>query len=233
MFHRVLLKLSGEALSGEGERGFIKERVDFIVQEIAKVVDMGISLGVVLGGGNIYRGKQLEELSPIYADQIGILGTVMNSIYLKDYLERHCIRAVVFSSVVNLPAVFHHQYDEMNQYLENGFVVIFAGGTSNPLFTTDTAAALRAMEMSADLLVKATKVEGVFSEDPKIDPKAKKYDRISFNEVIRKGLSIMDLEAFSVCNRYKIPIQVINFFKEDNLFKTILGEHIGTLVYPD
>jgi uridylate kinase len=194
---------------------------------------MGVSLGIVLGGGNHFRGSELQEIDTTSADQIGMLGTVINSLYLKNTLERHCMRAVVFSSIVSLPGIYPLRYDEMNQAFENGFVVIFAGGTSNPLFTTDTAAALRAVEMNANLLVKATKVEGVFSKDPVLDPKAKMYRRISYNEAIRLNLSVMDIEAFSLCRRYRIPIQVVNFFKEDNLLKTVLEEHVGTLIQPD
>ena len=233
MYHKILLKISGEAFSGVGERGFTPQRLQYLTNELKKVIDMGASLGIVVGGGNHFRGSELKQLSPLYADQIGMMGTVINALYLKSVLECQSIRSVVFSNIVDLPGVYPVRYDSLHQSIENGAVAIFAGGTSTPLFTTDSAAALRAVEMEADLLIKATKVDGVYSKDPKIHPEAKRFDRISFNEAIRLNLTVMDIEAFSICQRNGIPIHVLNFFKEDNLLKAVLEEHIGTLVYPD
>jgi len=233
LYHKILLKLSGEAFSGIGERGFAPQRLQYLVDELKKVIDMGASLGIVVGGGNHFRGSELKELHPLYADQIGMLGTVINALYLKSALDRQGIRSVVFSNIVELPGVYPIRYDSLHQNIESGVVALFGGGTSNPLFTTDSAAALRAVEMGADLLIKATKVDGIYSRDPKIHPDAKRYDRLSFSEAIRLNLTVMDIGAFSICQRNGIPIHVLDFFQADNLLKAVLEEHIGTLVCPD
>ncbi len=233
MYHKILLKISGEAFSGVGERGFAPQRLQYLTNELKKVIDMGASLGIVVGGGNHFRGSELAELNPLYADQVGMMGTVINALYLKSILECQCIRSIIFSNIVDLPGVYPVRYDSLHQSIDNGAVAIFAGGTSNPLFTTDSAAALRAVEMDADLLIKATKVDGVYSQDPKVNPNARRFDRITFSEAIRLNLSVMDIEAFSICQRYRIPVHVLDFFKEDNLLKAVLEEHIGTLIHPD
>lgn len=233
MYSRVLLKLSGETLSGEGEKGFNKEMLKFLLNQTKKIIEKNISLGIVVGAGNIFRGKELSELSITLADQIGMLGTVINALYLKEFFGNNSLNSAVFSQIVTLPSVKQINYFDIEQCFSNKYVVFFAGGTSNPLFTTDTAAALRAVEMKANILIKATKVDGVYSSDPRTDKKAKKFEKISFSQAIDQNLKIMDTEAFSICRRFNIPIRVIDFFKEDNLLRSILEEPIGTYVYPD
>ncbi len=227
---RVLLKLSGEALSGEGERGFAQEKIHFLIQEIKEIVDEGICLGLVSGAGNIFRGREMTELSYPVADQIGMLGTVINALYLKDRFEHLGLRTVVVSQIASLPSIRPIHYDDINLYFEARYVVVFAGGTSNPFFTTDTAAALRSVEMKADLLVKATKVNGIYDKDPQNHPDAKKLPHLSYTEAIDRKLKIMDTEAFSICQRYHMPIQVIKFFQKGNLMKAIRGEPVGSRV---
>ncbi|MCD6103346.1 MAG: UMP kinase [Thermotogaceae bacterium] len=233
MYRRILLKLSGEAMCGEGSRGFEHSRIDFLVSQIQEVVDYGVDIGIVTGAGNIFRGEELTEVYYPIADQIGMLGTVINSLYLKDSLKKRGIKSVVVSQIASLPSIRPIHYDDINLYFSAGYVVIFAGGTSNPFFTTDTAAALRAIEMEAEVLIKATKVDGVYDADPKKNHSAKKYERISFSEAIRQGLRVMDTEAFSICNRYELPVVVLNFFEKGSLLKAVKGEKIGSTILPE
>ncbi len=233
MYRRILLKLSGEAMCGEGSRGFERSRIDFLVSQIQEVVDYGVDIGIVTGAGNIFRGEELTEVYYPIADQIGMLGTVINSLYLKDSLKKRGIKSVVVSQIASLPSIRPIHYDDINLYFSAGYVVIFAGGTSNPFFTTDTAAALRAVEMEAEVLIKATKVDGVYDADPKKNRSAKKYEKISFSEAIRQGLKVMDTEAFSICNRYELPVVVLNFFEKGSLLKAVKGEKIGSTILPE
>lgn len=232
MYKRVLLKLSGEVLSGEGEKGFNLENISYLVEELRQILEYGTNIGIVIGAGNLFRGREMQELSPTIADQIGMLGTVINALYLKDIFEKNKIRTVVVSQVSSLPSIRPIHYDDINLYFDAGYLVIFAGGTSNPFFTTDTAAALRAVEMKAQILIKGTKVSGVYDKDPKIHSDAKKFEKITFDEAIEKRLKIMDIEAFSICRRYNMKIMVLDFFKKENLLKAIRGENVGTLVIP-
>jgi len=231
MYKRVLLKLSGETLSGEGEKGFSGERTDFLIQELKKVVAEGVALGVVIGAGNLFRGKDLAGIETKMADQIGMLGTNINAIYIKTMLEKAGMKARVFSQVVDLQSTKKINYDEINSAFDTGNIVVFGGGTSNPLFTTDTAAVLRAVEMDAEIVIKATKVDGVFSEDPRQVPDALKYDELTFEEAIEKNLSIMDIEAFSICRKMGLEIRVIEFFKGDNLLNAVKHHSVGTRVF--
>lgn len=233
MYKKILLKLSGEALSGEGKKGFDANFSSYLVSEIKKVYDLNVKIGIVIGAGNVFRGKELEGFKITMADQLGMLGTVMNSIYLKHVLEKNGFKSIVFSNIVNLPSVMPFKYDLIDFYFEQGYIVIFAGGTSNPLFTTDTAAALRAVEMDADVLIKATKVNGIYNKDPKEFPDSYKIDKISFNDAITQEIKVMDTEAFSICQRNKLPIIIINFFDKGSLLKAVQGEEIGTLVYSE
>lgn len=228
MYQRVLLKLSGEALSGEGSKGFSEESIRYLTEEIKAVFEKKVSMGIVIGAGNLFRGRELEQIEPKMADQIGLLGTNINAIYLKASLEEKEMTCRVFSQVVNLQSAEKINYDRVQDALDQGEIVIFGGGTSNPFFTTDTAAALRAVEMNAQIIIKATKVDGVFSSDPRHDPTATKFDHLTFSEAIEKNLRIMDVEAFSICRRYNVPVQVMDFFKPGNLLKAIMGEKIGT-----
>jgi len=229
---RVLLKLSGEALSGEGKKGFKKEALDYVVQEVKSVLERGVKLGIVIGAGNIFRGDELENISRERADQIGLLGTVMNSIYLKDWFEKYGIKCLVFSQIVNLPDVEQVNYSKIDESLENGYLLIFGGGTSNPFFTTDTAAVLRAKEMKASIIIKATKVDGVYDRDPKKHPDAKKIEEISFSEALKMNLRVMDAEAFSMCQKLGITVKIIDFFKPGNLLKALSGERVGSTIFP-
>ncbi|HOO32427.1 MAG TPA: UMP kinase [Thermotogota bacterium] len=230
MYGRILLKLSGEALSGEGEMGFSKTQMAYLVDEIGEIMEKKVSIGLVVGAGNIFRGAELAELEPKMADQIGMLGTNINAIYLKSFFEKAGMPARVFSQVVQLQSTEKINYDRVNDSIKNGEIVIFGGGTSNPFFTTDTAAALRAVEMGAQIIIKATKVDGIFSADPRKVKDAVKYDTLSYSEAIDKNLRIMDTEAFSICKRYGMTIQVINFFEKGNLLKAVMGEQVGTTV---
>lgn len=232
MYNRVLLKLSGEALSGEGVKGFSEEKLEHLISEIKSVVENNVKLGLVIGAGNILRGRELKDLSVEIADEIGMLGTVINSLYLKNKLEKSGLKVIIMSQIVNLPAIKPINYDDIEYHLSKGSVIIFAGGTSNPFFTTDTAAALRAVEMKAELIVKATKVDGIYDKDPKRFPDAKKFEKLSFDEALEKGLEVLDIEAFSICKRYKIPIKVINFFEKNILLKALLDDRIGSIVEP-
>jgi len=211
MYKRVLLKLSGEVLSGEAQKGFSDEHVDYLIEEIKNVAERGIKLGIVIGAGNLFRGRDFDGLRPTIADQIGMLGTVINALYLKDRLESANIKTVVVSQIVSIPSVKMINYDDIDLYFEAGYVVVFAGGTSNPFFTTDTGAALRAVEMKAELLIKGTKVSGIYDKDPKVHNDAKKYDTITYDQAIEENLKIMDTEAFSICKRYDMKILVTDF----------------------
>ena len=226
---KVLLKLSGEALSGEGKKGYDDEMARHVAEEIGSLVEEGHMVGVVVGAGNLIRGKDLKGMRTVMADQIGMLATVMNAIYLKEVLENHGIPALVFSSITDLPSVKRLEYGEVENALKSGRVVIFGGGTSNPLFTTDTAAALRAAEMGAKLLLKATKVDGVYDSDPKLNPNAKKFERLTFSQVIEMDLKVMDLEAFEICRRLGIEIVVFDFFVKGNTLRAVRGE-VGTRI---
>ncbi|ACJ75258.1 uridylate kinase [Thermosipho africanus H17ap60334] len=232
MYKRVLLKLSGEVLSGEGEKGFNIDKIIYLIDELKSVLEYGTNIGIVIGAGNLFRGREMKELSPTIADQIGMLGTVINALYLKDLFEKHGLRTVVVSQVTSLPSIRPIHYDDINLYFDAGYLVIFAGGTSNPFFTTDTAAALRAVEMKADILIKGTKVSGIFDKDPKKYEDAIKFDKLTFDEAIEKELKIMDTEAFSICRRYNMKILVMDFFKKGNLLRAIREENVGTLVVP-
>ena len=232
MYKRVLLKLSGEVLSGEAQKGFSDEHVDYLIEEIKNVAERGIKLGIVIGAGNLFRGRDFDGLRPTIADQIGMLGTVINALYLKDRLESANIKTVVVSQIVSIPSVKMINYDDIDLYFEAGYVVVFAGGTSNPFFTTYTGAALRAVEMKAELLIKGTKVSGIYDKDPKVHKDAKKYDTITYDQAIEENLKIMDTEAFSICKRYDMKILVTDFFERGNLLRAINGENVGTLVVP-
>ncbi len=226
---KVLLKLSGEVLSGEGKKGYDESVIKHVVSEIKSLVDDGNRVGVVVGAGNLIRGRDLKNINTAMADQIGMLATVMNAIYLKEVLEIHGIPSVVFSSITDLPAVKRLEYGEIENALKSGRVVVFGGGTSNPLFTTDTAAALRAAEMGAKILLKATKVDGVYSDDPKKNPNAVRFEKLTFDEVIEKDLEVMALEAFNLCKRLGIEVVVFNFFVSGNTLRALRGE-VGTKI---
>ncbi len=229
---RVLLKLSGEALGGSQGFGYDSKILHFLSQEINKLVSIGHSVGLVLGGGNLVRGSGFAELGDdrVVGDQMGMLATIMNALAFSSFLNRNQIVNKVFSARGIAGVAQDYDKNDALEVLSSGRVGIFAGGTGNPFFTTDTAACLRAIELQCDIVVKATNVDGVYSSDPKTDRFAKKYDSITFNEVIEKDLSVMDMTAVLLCRDHKMPIIVCNIDTEDNLLKAVNGDPVGTKV---
>lgn len=231
-FKRVLLKLSGEVLMGDREAGLDDRMVDHVCRQVAEIRTLGVEVGVVVGGGNIFRGLTAAAagMDRVAADFMGMLATIINSLALQDYLEsmKHFTRVM---SAIEMPKVCEPFIRRRAiRHMEKGRIVIFAGGTGNPYFTTDTAAALRAAEISADVLIKGTKVDGVYDTDPEKKSNARLYTKLSYNNVLEKNLRIMDASAASMCRDNKIPIIVFNLYKKGNLKKIVLGESIGTLV---
>ncbi|MGE4596797.1 MAG: UMP kinase [Methylophilaceae bacterium] len=231
-YKRVLLKLSGEALMGNDLFGVNSETINKIVKEIQIVTKWGIELAIVIGGGNIFRGVALGAagMDRATADYMGMLATVMNALALQDAMKHAGIVSRVQSAINIEQIVEPYIRGKAIRYLEEKKVVIFAAGTGNPFFTTDTAAALRAMEMNAEIMIKATKVNGIFSDDPEKNVHAKLYKKITFDEAINKNLKVMDATAFTLCRDQKLPIAVFNIFKKDALQNILLGKEEGTLV---
>ena len=230
---RILLKLSGEALMGDDAFGINRATIVRIVDEVAEVTRMGVQLAVVIGGGNIFRGVAGGSvgMDRATADYMGMLGTVMNALALSDTMNKAGLVSRVMSAIGIEQVVEPYVRPKALQYLEEGKVVIFAAGTGNPFFTTDTAAALRGAEIGAELVLKATKVDGVYSSDPKNDPHATRYSEISFDEALNKKLGIMDVTAFAMCRDQKLPIRVFSIFKNGALKRAVMGEDEGTLVH--
>jgi uridylate kinase len=231
-FQRVMLKLSGESLLGERAHGISPETCESIAQEIKEVKALGIGLAIVIGGGNIFRGiaGSKRGLDRATADYMGMLATVINSLALQDALERAGVPTRVQSAIEMRAVAEPFIRRRALRHLEKGRVVIFGAGTGNPYFSTDTAAALRASEISANVLLKATKVDGVYTADPQTNPKAKRYDRLTYLDALKNRLNVMDAAAFSLCMENKIPIVVFDLFKRGNIQRAVLGEPIGTLV---
>ena len=232
-FKHILLKLSGEALMGADSYGINHQTIAEIVNEVKSVVDMGVQVGVVIGGGNIFRGvaPAARGMDRAQADYMGMLATVMNGLALQDAMRVAGIVARVQSAFNIEQVVAPYIRGRAIRYLEQGRTVIFAGGTGNPFFTTDTAAALRGAEIGAEIVLKATKVDGIYTADPKKDPSATRFDMISFDEAISRNLAIMDTTAFALCRDRKLPIKVFSIFKAGALKRVVLGENEGTLVY--
>ena len=233
VYKRILLKLSGEALMGEAAYGIDRATLERIVSEIAEVVRLGVETGIVIGGGNIFRGVALGAagMDRATADYMGMLATVMNALALQDAMRQVGLLSRV-QSALNIEQVAEpYIRGKAMRYLEEGKVVIFAAGTGNPFFTTDTAAALRGMEMNVDIVIKATKVDGVYTDDPKTHPGATRYKRLSFDEAIVKNLKVMDATALTLCRDQKLPISVFSIFKPGALKRLVLGEDEGTLVH--
>ena len=231
-FKRILLKLSGEALMGDDSFGINPDTVNKIVDEIKQAKLLGIEIAVVIGGGNIFRGAALGTagMDRATADYMGMLATVMNALALQDAMKHAGLVSRVQSAINIDQVVEPYIRGKAIQYLEDKKIVIFAAGTGNPFFTTDTAAALRAMEISADIMIKATKVDGIYSSDPIKDKNAKLFSSISFDEVINKNLNVMDATAFTLCRDQKLPIAVCNIFKKNALNNVLIGKQEGTLV---
>lgn len=232
-YSRILLKLSGEALMGDDAFGINRETIDRMVDEIIAISAMGVELAIVIGGGNIFRGVAggAAGMDRATADYMGMLATVMNSLALADAISRKNVPARVMSAISIDQVAEPYVRPKALQYLEEGKVVVFAAGTGNPFFTTDTAAALRGAEIGAQVVLKATKVDGVYSADPMKDPTATRYSRISFDEAMVKNLGIMDATAFALCRDQKLPIKVFSIVKPGALRRVVLGQDEGTLVY--
>jgi uridylate kinase len=231
-YKRILLKLSGEALMGNDAFGVNPEVVNKIVKEIEIAISIGTEIAIVIGGGNIFRGVALGAagMDRATADYMGMLATVMNALALQDAMKHAGINSRVQSAINIEQIVEPYIRGKAIRYLEDKKIVIFAAGTGNPFFTTDTAAALRAMEINADVMIKATKVDGIFSDDPEKNPDAKFYKTVTFDEAINKNLKVMDATAFTLCRDQKLPIVVFNIFKENALKNILLGKEEGTLV---
>ncbi|WIM06205.1 MAG: UMP kinase [Candidatus Nitricoxidivorans perseverans] len=232
-YRRILLKLSGEALMGDDAYGINRDMLGAIVAEVKAVAGLGVEIGIVIGGGNIFRGMAGAStgMDRATADYMGMLATVMNAMALADAMRRADLPARVQSALNIEQVVEPYIRGKAIRYLEEGKVVVFGGGTGNPFFTTDTAAALRGSEIGAGIVLKATKVDGVYSADPKKDPAATRYSKISFDEAIGRGLGVMDATAFALCRDQKLPINVFSIFKPGALKRVVLGEDEGTLVH--
>lgn len=232
-YKRILLKLSGEALMGDDSYGINRETLTRIVAEIADVVRLGVEVAVVIGGGNIFRGLApgAAHMDRATADYMGMLATVMNALALQDAMRQIGLLGRVQSALNIEQVVEPYIRGKAMRYLEEGKVVIFAAGTGNPFFTTDTAAALRGMEMNVELVLKATKVDGVYTADPKTCPEAARYQRLSFDEAISKNLKVMDATALTLCRDQKLPINVFSIFKPHALKRVVMGEDEGTMVH--
>ncbi len=233
-YKRILLKLSGEALMGEDSYGINRATIHRMVLEVKEIVDLGVQVAVVIGGGNIFRGvaPAAEGMDRATADYMGMLATVMNAMALQDAMKNVGLNARV-QSALNIEQVAEpYIRGKAIRYLEEGRVVIFGAGTGNPFFTTDTAAALRGMEMNADIVLKATKVDGVYTDDPKVTPDAMRYKTLSFDEAISKNLKVMDATAFTLCRDQQLPICVFSIFKQGALKRVVMGEDEGTKVLP-
>ncbi|QLG87890.1 UMP kinase [Chitinibacter bivalviorum] len=232
-YNRILLKLSGEALMGDDSYGINRATIDRIVQEIKEVVDLGVQVAIVIGGGNIFRGvaPAASGMDRATADYMGMLATVMNALALQDAMRHAGIVSRVQSALTIQQVAEPYIRGKAIRYLEEGKVVIFGAGTGNPFFTTDTAAALRGMEVGADIVLKATKVDGVYTDDPKKNPDAVRYQSVTFDEAIGRNLKVMDATAFALCRDQKMNICVLSIFKPGGLKRVVLGEDEGTLVH--
>jgi uridylate kinase len=232
-YKRILLKLSGESLRGNDNYGISTDKLRYYSNEIKKIIDSGTEVGIVMGGGNIFRGMEGAEkgFDRVKGDQMGMLATVINSLALESELLSANYSARVFTSIRMEPVGELYLRDNVVKSMKDGTVCILAGGTGNPFFTTDTAAALRAVETGCDALLKGTRVDGVYTEDPEKSNQAEKFDRISFGEAISRQLRIMDQTAFTMCRENNMPIIVFNINNEGDLLKAVRGQNVGTLVY--
>ena len=229
-YKRILLKLSGEALAGDKSHGFDEPTMQSISAAIKECVDMGVQVAIVVGGGNFWRGRTSGSMDRARADYIGMLATAMNSLAVADYLEAQGVQVRVQTAIAMPVIAEPYTRNRAVGHLDKGKVVVFGCGTGNPFCTTDTAAALRAAEVDAEIIFKASVVDGVYDSDPKKNPDAKKYDEISFDEVLEKGLKVVDMTAASMCRESGIPIMVFNIEDPQNLVRAVRGENIGTIV---
>ncbi|MBE9535756.1 MAG: UMP kinase [Proteobacteria bacterium] len=232
VYKKILLKLSGEALVGDGEYGISPDIINFIAEEVKEVKDLGVEIAIVIGGGNIFRGvaassKGMDRAS---ADYMGMLATVINALALQDALEKHGVHTRVQSAIDMQEVAEPYIRRKATRHLEKGRVVIFGAGTGNPYFTTDTAAALRAMEMGAEIILKATKVDGIYDADPMLVKDALKFDHLTYIDVLKKNLKVMDSTAISLCMDNQLPIAVFNLSDKGNIKRVVTGEAVGTIV---
>lgn len=231
-FKRILLKLSGESIAGAEKHGIDKGKLKEYTHQIGEIKAMGVQIGIVIGGGNIFRGISGADkgFDRVKGDQMGMMATVINSLALASALESLNIKTKLFTAVSIESVGQRFEKSSVNEAFDNDYICIFAGGTGNPFFSTDTASALRAIEINADVFIKGTRVDGVFTDDPEKNPDATKYNKISFEEVYNKNLKVMDLTALTLCKENNMPIIVFNMDKPGNLKSLILGQNIGTLV---
>ena len=231
-YRRILLKLGGEALAGPGGYGISPEQADFVASKVKGVKALGVEVALVIGGGNLWRGRAglAHGMERATADYIGMIGTVMNALALQDALERVGIVTRALTAIEMRAVAEPYIRRRAIRHLEKGRVVIFAGGTGNPYFTTDTAGALRAMEIDADVLVKATKVDGVYDDDPQKNPDARKFDHISYIDALNRQLKVLDATAISLCMDNSLPILVLNLWQADDLTRAVMGETVGTTI---
>lgn len=231
-YNRILLKLSGEALMGNNGYGINPEILTAYCSDIVAIVRQKVQTAIVIGGGNIFRGLQgaARGFDRVQGDYMGMLATVINSLALQGELEKQGLKVKLLSGLFIDPITETPNRQKAIKYLENGYVVIIAGGTGNPFFTTDSASALRALEIQADVLLKGTRVDGIYSADPKKDPAATKFETLTFDEAYEKNLNVMDMTAFTLCKENNLPILVFDMNKKGNLEKVVAGEKIGTLV---
>lgn len=231
-YKRILLKCSGEALMGNSQFGIDPSVLDKIATDVALLINMGVEVGLVIGGGNLFRGKALSKagLGRVTGDHMGMLATVMNALALRDAMERIDLPARIMSAIPMLGVVDPYHRRKAMTHLRNKNVVIFAAGTGNPFFTTDTAACLRAIEIGSDIVLKATKVDGIYSDDPLKNPDAVRYDYLTYKQVLNDGLQVMDATAICLCQEHGMPLQVFDMAAPDALQKIVVGERIGTIV---
>ncbi|SJN55123.1 UMP kinase [Vibrio ruber] len=231
-YQRILLKLSGEALQGEQGFGIDPTVLDRMAQEVKELVELGVQVGVVIGGGNLFRGEGLAKagMNRVVGDHMGMLATVMNGLAMRDALHRAYVNARVMSAIPLNGVCDDYNWANAISQLRQGRVVIFSAGTGNPFFTTDSAACLRGIEIEADVVLKATKVDGVYSADPVANPDAELYDRLTYNDVLEKELRVMDLAAFTLARDHQMPIRVFNMNKPGALRRIVMGEAEGTLI---
>ena len=232
VFKRILLKLSGEALMGAGDDGIDTEVIARMADEVREVRELGVEVGMVIGGGNLFRGAGLARagMDRVTADHMGMLATVMNSLAMQDTLERLGVFTRVMSAIRINQVCEDYIRRRAIRHLEKGRVVIFAAGTGNPFFTTDSAASLRAIEISADVMLKATKVDGIYSADPFKDPQAVRYDRLTYDEALARKLQVMDATAIVMCREHNLPLMVFNINRRGDLVRIVCGERVGTTV---
>ncbi len=229
-YRRIIIKISGEALGGENGTGIENSMVNYVVDQIKRVSEMGVQIGIIVGGGNFWRGRQGGEMDRTTADHMGMLATVINALALQDALERKGVQTRVQTALSIVRVAEPYILRKAIRHLEKGRVVIFACGTGNPYFSTDTGAALRAAEINAEVLLLAKNIDGIYDSDPKLNPDAKKFDRISHMEVVQRGLKAMDVTAITMCMENEIPILAFGLTEPDSIVRAVCGENIGTLI---